>query len=197
MSTNLEDISKTPEICLRNASEFQALRLNVIRSKVFLDLTRVIFNQETSIELTVLKILANLIILADCQFAQLVLVNKDTSLDFDRVFDLHADDQVGGEFDHLSSPFENRFIVNSGIISIVATVGEKVNIEDVSEASKENSFLCIPPRDNDNNTIAVVALANKKTGRFTTDDENFVDAFGLLCAISLENVRNLLKPSAK
>ena len=89
-----------------------------------------------------------------------------------------------------SSPFENRFQLNSGIITLVATVGERVNIEDVSKTTESNSLLCIPLRDNDNTIIAVVTLTNKKTGRFTKDDENFVELFGIFCGISLENVSN-------
>jgi hypothetical protein len=189
-SINWLEISRIAGICLRNAAKFQALGLELIRSEVFLDLARIIFDQEPSIELTVLKILANLIILVDSEFAQLVLIDKDSILDFDRVFDLHSDDQENNEFDHLSSPFENRFQLNNGIITLVATVGEKVNIEDVSKTTESNSLLCIPLRDNDNNILAVVTLTNKITGRFTKDDENFVELFGLFCGIALENVKN-------
>ena len=53
-SSNLLGISKLAGMCLRNAAEFQDLRLELIRSEVFLDLARIIFDQKTSIELTVL-----------------------------------------------------------------------------------------------------------------------------------------------
>ena len=189
-SKDIIEMSKLVGICIRNAAEFQSLRMEVIRSQVFLDLARIIFGQETSIEFTVLKILANLIILAESEFAQLVLTNKDSSMNFGRIFDLHADDQLNGDFNYLKCPFENRFPINSGIINLVATVEETVNIEDVSKATIPNSLLCIPLRDNDNSIIAVVTLTNKNNGMFTKDDENFVEAFGVFFSISLENIRN-------
>ena len=177
--------------CLRNAVDFQSMRLDVLRWKVFVDLTRIIFDQETSIGLTVLKILANMIILTDCQFAQLVLTDTDSFNMKEVVFDLHVDDQVNEEFDHLCSPFENRFHVQSGIINIVAAVGETVNIVDMSDTNTFNSLLCVPLKNNINDIIGIVTLNNKKTGRFTKDDEVFVEAFGLFCGIALENVGNL------
>ena len=48
----------------------------------------------------------------------------------------------------------------------------------------------MPIRDGESNIIGVVTLVNKKTGIFTTNDESFVEAFGIFCGIALANVSN-------
>merc|ERR1719430_1391046 len=48
----------------------------------------------------------------------------------------------------------------------------------------------MPLRDSDNSIIGVVSLINKKSGCFSTNDETFVEAFGVFCGISLANVSN-------
>ena len=50
------DISKLSGICMKNASEYQSMRLELTRSQVFLELARAIFDNQMSIEFTVLKV---------------------------------------------------------------------------------------------------------------------------------------------
>ena len=52
----VSDISKLSGICMKNASEYQSMRLELTRSQVFLELARVIFDNQMSIEFTVLKV---------------------------------------------------------------------------------------------------------------------------------------------
>merc|ERR1719400_2457917 len=54
----------------------------------------------------------------------------------------------------------------------------------------------MPIKDSDNKLIGVISLINKKTGLFTSNDESFVEAFGIFCGISLANVSNLEKVKA-
>ena len=52
----VSDIAKLSGICMKNASEYQSMRLELTRSQVFLELARVIFDNQMSIEFTVLKV---------------------------------------------------------------------------------------------------------------------------------------------
>ena len=79
------DIAKLSGICLRNASEFQSMRLELTRSQVFLELARVIFDNQMSIEFTVLKMLVNFLNLIECERAQILLSSKDEPTTFNKV----------------------------------------------------------------------------------------------------------------
>jgi len=198
----ITDISKLSGICMKNAMDFQSMSLQLTRSQVFLELARVIFDNQTSIEFTVLKMLANFLVLIECERAQIVLSSKDSPTTFRKVYDLEENDLQRDDFDSLESPFENRFPINSSITGLVAALGETVNIGDISidqrfdhnlnnDAHFEHrSLLCMPIKDSDNQIVGVVSLVNKKTGFFTSNDESFVEAFGIFCGISLANVSN-------
>ena len=211
----ITDIAKLSGICLRNASDFQSMRLELTRSQVFLELARVIFDNQMSIEFTVLKMLVNFLNLIECERAQILLSSKDEPTTFNKVYDLEDNDLRKENFEDLLHPFENRFPINSSIIGLVASLGETVNIGDNSFEAKfedeghfeHRSLLCMPIRDGESNIIGVVTLVNKKTGEqplcsnvhntnsdhlgiFTTNDESFVEAFGIFCGIALANVSN-------
>lgn len=201
----IKDVCKLSGICLKNATDFHSVRLEVTRSQVFLDLARVIFDQETSIEFTVLKILANFINLIECERAQVLLSSKDSPTTFRKVYDLEESDLLDEDFESRKRPYENRFPINGAITGLVATMGETVNIGDVSSDGRfdpnlnddahfeHRSLLCMPIRDSDNSIIGVVSLINKKSGCFSCNDESFVEAFGVFCGISLANVSNYEK----
>ena len=196
------DIAKLAGICLKNASEFQTMQLELTRSQVFLELARIIFDNQSSVEFTVLKMLANFLMLIQCERAQLLLSDRDAPTTFRKVYDLEEADLDHEDFDLLESPYENRFPLNSGVTGLVAALGETVNIGDTScheifdhalddDAHFEHrSLLCMPIRDSDNKIIGVVSLINKKSGSFNDNDEKFVEAFGLFCGISLANAWN-------
>jgi len=204
----ISDIAKLSGICMKNVSDFQSVRLELSRSQVFLDLARVIFDNQSSIEFTVLKMLANFLALIECERAQILLSSTDTPTTFRKVYDLEENDLLKDEFDSLEAPFENRFPINSAITGIVAALGETINIGDTSNDQRfdhnldddaqfqHRSLLCMPIKDSDNKLIGVISLINKKTGLFTSNDESFVEAFGIFCGISLANVSNLEKVKA-
>jgi len=198
------DVCKLSGICMKNATEFQSMSLEVTRSQMFLDLARVIFDQQTSIEFTVLKILVNFLNLIECERAQILLSSKESPTTFRKVFDLEENDLNKPGFENLRAPYENRFPINSTITGLVATVGETVNIGDVSNDNRfddninsdahfaHRSLLCMPIVDSDQQIVGVVSLINKKNSScFTANDESFVEAFGIFCGISLANVSNL------
>jgi len=50
------------------------------------------------------------------------------------------------------------------------------------------SLLCMPIIDSEKKILGVVLLINKKSGPFSQNDEQFVEAFGIFCGIALRNV---------
>ena len=195
----IKDICKLSGVCMKNASDYQSMRLELTRSQVFLELARVIFDNQMSIEFTVLKMLINFLNLIECERAQILLSSKDEPTTFNKVYDLEDSDLKKENFDCLLSPYENRFPINSSIIGLVASLGETINISDncadkfgcdTDTHQDQRSLLCMPIKDGEDNIIGVVTLVNKKSGVFTSNDESFVEAFGIFCGIALANVSN-------
>lgn len=94
---------------------------------------------------------------------------------------------------------EIRLPVGKGIAGYVAETGDTINIPDAYQDDRFNpevdrqtgyrtrNILCMPLRDHDDNIIAVVQVLNKRTGPFTRDDEEVLDALGFQASISLQN----------
>lgn len=132
---------------LRNAQLYEKSQLEVKRNQVLLDLARMIFEEQSTIEHMVFRILTHMQSLIQCQrvqvsgsaqrqmaflcwwcsrlLSQILLVHEASKGSFSRVFDFEANDDLNedGEAPR-TSPFESRFPINIGITGHVAATGE-------------------------------------------------------------------------
>ncbi|XP_023938951.1 dual 3',5'-cyclic-AMP and -GMP phosphodiesterase 11 isoform X1 [Bicyclus anynana] len=186
-------------IGLRNAQLYERSQLEVKRNQVLLDLARMVFEEQSTIEHMVLRILTHTQSLIQCQRVQILLVHEASKGSFSRVFDLEAgDDEEPGT--PRTSPYESRFPINIGITGYVATTGETVNIADAymdarfdpsvddGAGFKHNTILCMAIKNSEGRIIGVIQLVNKFDDLlFTKNDENFVEAFAIFCGMGLHN----------
>jgi dual 3',5'-cyclic-AMP and -GMP phosphodiesterase 11 len=127
-------------IGLRNAQLYEKSQLEVKRNQVLLDLARMIFEEQSTIEHIVFRILTHMQSLIQCQrvqvtsilyvsrtvtdvtifHKQILLVHEASKRSFSRVFDFEANDDLNER----TSPFESRFPINIGITGHVAATGE-------------------------------------------------------------------------
>ncbi|XP_043516046.1 dual 3',5'-cyclic-AMP and -GMP phosphodiesterase 11-like isoform X5 [Frieseomelitta varia] len=187
-------------IGLRNAQLYEKSQLEVKRNQVLLDLARMIFEEQSTIEHMVLRILTHTQSLIQCQRVQVLLVHKASKGSFSRVFDFEANDLTGEDSDSRTSPFESRFPINVGITGYVATTGETVNIPnayddprfdpsvDDGTGFRHRTILCMPIKNSSGQIIGVIQLINKFDDLvFTKNDENFVEAFAIFCGMGIHN----------
>lgn len=201
-NNNVNDMARLSGISLNIAAEFQSVKLEATRSQVFLDLARIVFDQQTTIEYTVFKILANFLTLIECERSQILLSGDKSPTTFTKAYDLEEDDLYKEDFETRMKPHEGRFPINSVITGLVASRGETVNIGDAAVDVRIDqtinydaqmtlrSVLCMPIKDSDSEILGVISLINKKSGSFTDNDEKFVEAFGVFCGMALRNVSN-------
>ncbi|XP_034935984.1 dual 3',5'-cyclic-AMP and -GMP phosphodiesterase 11 isoform X2 [Chelonus insularis] len=187
-------------IGLRNAQLYEKSQLEVKRNQVLLDLARMIFEEQSTIEHMVFRILTHTQSLIQCQRVQVLLVHKASKGSFSRVFDFEANDLAGEDTDSRISPFESRFPINVGITGYVATTGETVNIPNAYEdprfdpsvddgtGFRHKTILCMPIKNSSGQIIGVIQLVNKFDDLvFTKNDENFVEAFAIFCGMGIHN----------
>ncbi|CAG5109013.1 5'-cyclic-AMP and -GMP phosphodiesterase 11 (Drosophila melanogaster) [Cotesia congregata] len=187
-------------IGLKNAQLYEKSQLEVKRNQVLLDLARMIFEEQSTIEHMVFRILTHTQSLIQCQRVQVLLVHKASKGSFSRVFDFEANDLTGDDTDSRTSPFESRFPINIGITGYVATTGETVNIANAYEDTRfdpsvddgtgfrHRTILCMPIKNSSGQIIGVIQLVNKfEDLLFTKNDENFVEAFAIFCGMGIHN----------
>lgn len=187
-------------IGLRNAQLYERSQLEVKRNQVLLDLARIIFEEQSTIEQIVYRIMTHTQSLLQCERVQILLVHEASRGTFSRVFDLEVKDLQGDDADSRTSPFESRFPINVGITGHAATTGETVCIADAYQDSRfdpsvdENtgfrhkSILCMPIKNTARKIVGVVQLVNKFDNLpFTSNDENFLEAFAIFCGMGIHN----------
>ncbi|XP_033150871.1 dual 3',5'-cyclic-AMP and -GMP phosphodiesterase 11 isoform X1 [Drosophila busckii] len=187
-------------IGLRNAQLFEKSQLEIKRNQVLLDLARMIFEEQSTIEHMVFRILTHMQSLIQCQRVQILLVHEADKGSFSRVFDFEANDLSAEEANSRTSPYESRFPINIGITGHVATTGETVNVPnayeddrfdasvDESLSFKHRSILCMAIKNSLGQIIGVIQLINKFNELdFTKNDENFVEAFAIFCGMGIHN----------
>jgi sigma-B regulation protein RsbU (phosphoserine phosphatase) len=96
---------------------------------------------------------------------------------------------------------EIRLPMGKGLVGSVAESGQIVNLTDAYQdprfdrsVDKLSGFvtravLVMPVRDRRGRIVAVLQLLNKKSGRFSDEDIDFVDGISLHAAIALDNAR--------
>lgn len=187
-------------IGLRNAHLYEKSQLEIKRNQVLLDLARMIFEEQSTIEHVVFRILTHTQSLIQCQRVQVLLVHQASKGSFSRVFDFEANDLASDDGESRTSPFESRFPINIGITGYVATTGETVNIPcayddamfdtsvDDNSNFKHKGVLCMPIKNSSGQIIGVIQLINKfDETPFSKNDENFVEAFAIFCGMGIHN----------
>ncbi|CRK99879.1 CLUMA_CG013180, isoform A [Clunio marinus] len=188
-------------IGLRNAQLYEKSQLEVRRNQVLLDLARMIFEEQSTIEHMVFRILTHMQSLIQCQRVQILLVHESSKGSFSRVFDFEANDDLNEDGESpRTSPFESRFPINIGITGHVAATGETVTIPNAYEdprfdpkvdentTFKHKSILCMAIKNSLGQIIGVIQLINKFDDLvFTKNDENFVEAFAIFCGMGIHN----------
>jgi sigma-B regulation protein RsbU (phosphoserine phosphatase) len=96
---------------------------------------------------------------------------------------------------------EIRLPMGKGLVGAVAQSGETLNLADAYQDERfdrsidklsgyvTRAVLVMPVRDRRGRIVAVLQLLNKKSGRFSEDDIDFVDGISLHAAIALDNAR--------
>ncbi len=101
----------------------------------------------------------------------------------------------------IEEPEEIRLPFGKGVGGYVAETGETLNVADAYACPQfERSFdekfhyltktlLCTPIRNRTGDTVGILELVNKRRGRFTREDEEFLNALSVHMALALENAR--------
>lgn len=140
-------------IGLRNAQLFERSQMENKRNQVLLDLARMVFEEQSTIEHIVYRIMLHIQSLLEVERCQILLIAEESEYEsearktFCRVFDLESSDvnneednnnrqenKDGKDDEHTENngngPHEGRFPINVGITGFVATTGQTLNIPD-------------------------------------------------------------------
>jgi adenylate cyclase len=181
----LQDMTTQAAVVLQGLQHYE--QIDKIREKenAFLKLMSDI-NSEFELSRMLMRVVQEITGMLTSERATIFMHDQSTGTLFSRV-------SAGGEINEI------RFPSHLGIAGEVFTSGESMNIPHAYADLRFNpsfdkqtgfftrSILCVPIVNNDNETIGVTQVLNKKGGVFSDEDEQRLKAFTAQISISLQN----------
>ncbi|XP_070540834.1 cGMP-specific 3',5'-cyclic phosphodiesterase-like isoform X14 [Ptychodera flava] len=188
-------------IGLMNAQLFDMSVQEYKRNQMLLQLARGIFEEQSSLDGVVHKMMSEAISLLKCERVLVFILEEHEEGDevvFATAFDLFAKD---GEVKKPSAA-TMEWSSKNGIAKHVATTGETLNIEDTQNNSPfkmgvdegsgftPRTLLCMPIYNSEHKIIGVTQLLNKVSGQpFHEQDVNIFEAFAIFCGLGIHNTQ--------
>ncbi|XP_033757237.1 cGMP-specific 3',5'-cyclic phosphodiesterase-like isoform X5 [Pecten maximus] len=187
-------------IGITNAQLFEMSVQEYKRNQLLLNLARGVFEEQTSLEKLLQKIILQSQDLLKCERCLVYLLDDvlDKEVVFCKAFDLCAKD--GGTI-HVPSVASLSKSKNAEIARHVVVQGMPLNIGDMDESTtfgkgphidedgfRSKSMLCMPIYNSDKKIIGVTQLINKINGQaFIESDANIIEAFSIFTGLGIHN----------
>ncbi|XP_041476660.1 cGMP-specific 3',5'-cyclic phosphodiesterase-like isoform X4 [Lytechinus variegatus] len=188
-------------IGIMNAQLFEMSVNEYKRNQMLLQLARGIFEEQTSLDNVVHKIMRQAVSLLKCQRCMVFILEttEESNISFLRGFELTDEDTEKLK----TVPHEMlKNSINATIARHVAEKGETINIGDfaVQKQFKEKcnvqpdfriqSVLCQPIYNSEQKIIGVAQMINKAAKQaFTEQDEHLFEAFAIFCGLGIHNTQ--------
>ncbi|XP_038046831.1 cGMP-specific 3',5'-cyclic phosphodiesterase-like isoform X4 [Patiria miniata] len=193
-------------IGIMNAQLFEMSVNEYKRNQMLLQLARGIFEEQTSLESVVHKIMKEAITLLKCERCLVFLLEDHDKSEFHAGFS-KAFDLMALKKEEIKQPSDDMLkkSVYSEIAKYVALTGKTINIEkfdtqtkfkliyDADKNFRLHTLLCQPIYNSQNKIVGVAEMINK-TGTalnptFTDQDENLFEAFAIFCGLGIHNTQ--------
>ncbi|XP_062580014.1 cGMP-specific 3',5'-cyclic phosphodiesterase-like isoform X3 [Saccostrea cucullata] len=187
-------------IGITNAQLFELSVQEYKRNQLLLNLARGVFQEQTSLERLIQKVMLDSQDMLKCERCTVYLTEDSTSKDvlFSMAFDLYAKD--GGNI-RIPSSAEVAKSRNAEIARHVVLKGLPLNISEIEidklfgkgvefedEGFKTKNMLCMPIFNNEKKIIGVTQLVNKLNGvPFNENDANIIEAFSIFTGLGIHN----------
>ncbi|XP_062584401.1 dual 3',5'-cyclic-AMP and -GMP phosphodiesterase 11A-like isoform X2 [Saccostrea cucullata] len=185
-------------IAINNAQIFEAYSKEYERNKALLEVVHDLFEEQTSVENVILKIMQRAQTLLKCERCSVLLRDGSSETSFKKVFDLAYPMKNGQTCQ--SSENLSDYQVGNKIAELVLMTGETINIADAHQDARfdpnydeesgfhTRSILCKPIRNRDNQTIGVAQVMNRIDGHaFDDHDDQLFEAFTIFCGLGINN----------
>lgn len=179
------------------------------RLQVLLQLARGLFEDTTSTEVMVRKVMLESQELIPCEHCTVLLLDQTekTEVKFSRAFQVDHQKVLVQSQTSLKS-FDASTAMDLDIAEQVARTGQPMNVNDSDSTGTKllidtnaRSVLCVPITNRDNHTIGIVMLTHKLNGLpFNHSDQDLFEVFATFCGLGIHNVMTyeaILKANAR
>ncbi|GLH00338.1 cGMP-specific 3',5'-cyclic phosphodiesterase [Gryllus bimaculatus] len=180
-------------IAITNAQIMEASRQEYDRNRNLLEVVHDLFEEQTSLEQVILKIMQRAQRLLKCERASVLLLEENAdAVTFSKLFELAP----GRAHSSPRQPVVEGSNVSRYMLRLAERVvqsGEVLNVAESLEVEKGSggnvrSLLAMPIRNRHYQTIGVATIINKLNGSpFDDNDEQLFEAFSIFCGLGIHN----------
>ncbi|GAB6031988.1 hypothetical protein CHUAL_010366 [Chamberlinius hualienensis] len=184
-------------IAITNAQIFEMSRREYDRNRTLLEVAHDLFEEQTSLDTVVLKIMQRAQKLLKCERSAVLLLQENSEeVKFVKTFHLTSQSDLDGVSSVESSEKRPETRMTTAVLRMaeqVASTGEVLNIAETLEVEKGSlgnvrSLLSMPIRNGDFKVIGVAQIINKLDGHpFDETDEQLFEAFTIFCGLGINN----------
>ncbi|XP_063227530.1 dual 3',5'-cyclic-AMP and -GMP phosphodiesterase 11A-like [Bacillus rossius redtenbacheri] len=183
-------------IAITNAQIVEASRQEYDRNRNLLEVVHDLFEEQTSLEQVILKIMQRAQKLLECERAAVLLLDEAGAqpAKFSELFELASPPGSSGPArarQPLDGSSMSRYML--GLAEQVAETGDRLNVAESVEVEKGcggnfRSLLAMPIRNRHYQIIGVATIVNKINGLpFDENDEQLFEAFSIFCGLGIHN----------
>ncbi|XP_076342606.1 dual 3',5'-cyclic-AMP and -GMP phosphodiesterase 11A-like isoform X2 [Tachypleus tridentatus] len=185
-------------IALTNAKLFEMSQKEYERNRSLLEVVHDLFEEQTSLEKVILKIMQRAQRLLKCERAAVLLLvegSDNENVKFSKTFELSSPPLAPMSPDTSFTP-EPQSETSTELLRFakrVASTGEVLNVSDPIKIPEDSgrhirSLLCMPVRERNYKIIGVATIINRTDGLlFDENDEQLFEAFTLFCGLGINN----------
>ncbi|KAF6200256.1 hypothetical protein GE061_006559 [Apolygus lucorum] len=185
-------------IALTNAQIVETSRMEYERNRNLLEVVHDLFEEQTSLEKVVLKIMQRAQRLLKCERAAVLLVdeNSQEKVKFSKLFELTSPANRHKNTNNNKKKMQSDDSTAQYLLALAERVAESGQVLNVPEpaivgektAVNVKSLLAMPIRNSSYQIIGVATIVNKNTGHpFDENDEQLFEAFSIFCGLGIHN----------
>ncbi|XP_068086058.1 dual 3',5'-cyclic-AMP and -GMP phosphodiesterase 11A [Anabrus simplex] len=179
-------------IAITNAQIMEASRQEYDRNRNLLEVVHDLFEEQTSLEQVILKIMQRAQRLLKCERASVLLLEESADVViFSKLFELTPGTSHTSPRQPVEGGNVSRYMLR--LAERVAQTGEVLNVAECLEVEKGcggniRSLVAMPIRNRHYQTIGVATIVNKLNGLpFDENDEQLFEAFSIFCGLGIHN----------
>ncbi|KAK9509261.1 hypothetical protein O3M35_006613 [Rhynocoris fuscipes] len=187
-------------IALTNAQIVETSRQEYERNRNLLEVVHDLFEEQTSLEKVILKIMQRAQRLLKCERAAVLLAdeNSQEKVKFSKLFELTSPNSNKNGHNNNNKRIHgvdggnvSQYLL--GLAERVAESGEVINVVESLEVEPKSSgsirsLLAMPIRNSNYQIIGVATIINKLNGHpFDENDEQLFEAFTIFCGLGIHN----------
>ncbi|ESO83549.1 hypothetical protein LOTGIDRAFT_236563 [Lottia gigantea] len=166
--------------------------------KALLEVVHDVFEEQTSFENVILRIMQRAQTLLKCERCSVLLRDESHETKFNKVFDLAYPTKNG--HNNMNPDNCTDLQIGNKIAELVLITEETINIADAQKDARfdpetdkllgfhTKTILCKPIRNRELKTIGVAQIVNRIDGQpFDEHDENLFEAFTIFCGLGIHN----------